>query len=157
MTFEEMTRKVAGQTNLTKGQSGDAMRAFVATMRDGLNTEGRVAIPGFGVLVRVDRAARKGRNPQTGAPIVIPAKRTVRFKATAALEVGLGQPEGGDVINAADDEADEAEEMATDSAEAECAAEAENEPGEPPVSGPVAVVAEPRNPKKRKNGKKRRR
>ena len=46
-------------------------------------------MPGFGKLVLVARKARMGRNPQTGEPIKIPAKRVVRFRVAKALKDGI--------------------------------------------------------------------
>ena len=53
-------------------------------------TDGKFAIANFGSFVVSERAARKGRNPQTGEEIDIPASRTLRFKPAAKLKAAAG-------------------------------------------------------------------
>jgi DNA-binding protein HU-beta len=59
--------------------------AFVNATAGALKKGDRVALVGFGSFSVADRAARKGRNPQTGKEINIPAKKVVRFKAGTEL------------------------------------------------------------------------
>lgn len=71
---------------VTKRLATDAIDAIFDRIRDELAGGGRVQIPGFGSFQVSERAARTGRNPQTGATIQIPASKGVRFKAGKALK-----------------------------------------------------------------------
>ncbi len=71
------------------GTRADAERA-VATVLDeikkGLQNDGQVQLVGFGTFLVKQRAARTARNPRTGAPVSVPASRTVGFKVGKALK-----------------------------------------------------------------------
>lgn len=58
-------------------------------MAQGLVDDGRLSIPGFGTFTIKDRAARMGRNPRTGDPVSIPARRVVGFRVAAGLKSQL--------------------------------------------------------------------
>lgn len=60
-----------------------------AAIAKGVKKAGRFSFPGFGTFTVKSRAARKGRNPQTGEPIKIKASKSVKFKAAPALKKGL--------------------------------------------------------------------
>lgn len=65
---------------LTKKQAAEAFEGVFDAITEILQDGERVSIPGFGSLTVVERAARQGRNPATGATITIPASKNVRFK-----------------------------------------------------------------------------
>lgn len=66
---------------MTKVQATEAINAFMEATADTLKKGDKVALVGFGTFSVAERAERKGRNPQTGKEVVIPAKKVVKFKA----------------------------------------------------------------------------
>ncbi|MBP7274807.1 MAG: HU family DNA-binding protein [Kiritimatiellae bacterium] len=89
MTKSQAMTKLAEATGLTKKQATAAVEALVAMALK--NAKDSFTIPGLGKLVLVNRKARMGRNPATGAEIKIPAKRVLKFRiAKAAKDAVLG-------------------------------------------------------------------
>jgi DNA-binding protein HU-beta len=90
MTKSLIAEHMAGKTGLTKKAATQLLDDFAAlAYREAKNI---FTIPGLGKLVLVNRKARMGRNPQTGAAIKIPAKRVVKFRvAKAAKDAILGK------------------------------------------------------------------
>ena len=81
--------RMAETVALTKKQAAQTLEALVALAYK--NAKNSFTIPGLGKLVLVNRKARMGRNPATGATIKIPAKRVVKFRvAKAAKDAILG-------------------------------------------------------------------
>ena len=70
----------------SKSAAERALSAVLGAIEDGIKNDGAVQLIGFGTFSVKKRAARKGRNPQTGATIQIKASKTVGFKAGAALK-----------------------------------------------------------------------
>jgi DNA-binding protein HU-beta len=70
----------------TKAGAERAVNAVLAAIESGIKKDGVVQLIGFGTFTVKTRAARKGRNPSTGAEIKIKASRTVGFKAGVALK-----------------------------------------------------------------------
>ncbi len=85
MNKAELIDAIAAEAGLTKADSKKALEAFIKATSDALAGGDRVALVGFGSFSVSKRAARKGRNPQTGKEINIAAKSVVRFKAGAEL------------------------------------------------------------------------
>ncbi len=85
MNKAELIDAMAAEANLTKADAKKALDAFVSTTTKALQAGDRVALVGFGSFSITNRAARKGRNPQTGMEINIAAKKIVKFKAGAEL------------------------------------------------------------------------
>jgi DNA-binding protein HU-beta len=85
MNKAELIDAIAAEAGLTKADSKKALEAFIKTTSDALAGGDRVALVGFGSFSVSKRAARKGRNPQTGKEINIAEKAVVRFKAGAEL------------------------------------------------------------------------
>lgn len=85
MNKAELIDAMAKETGMTKADSKKALEAFVATTAKALKKGDRVALVGFGSFAVSKRAARKGRNPQTGKEIKIAAKKVVKFRAGADL------------------------------------------------------------------------
>ena len=73
------------KTELSKKQIGRA-RSTSCLARDARKRRTVFVLPGFGKLVLANRKARIGRNPQTGEPIKIPAKRVVKFRLAKSLK-----------------------------------------------------------------------
>ena len=102
MKKSEMIEAIASTTGLSKS---DVEKVFTATFdlfRDELVNGNKVSVAGFGVFKISERAAREGRNPQTGATIQIAASKSVGFKAGTALKDAVNKAfeisEPGDII-----------------------------------------------------------
>ena len=85
MNKAELIDAVASDSGLTKADAKRAVDSFVAATTKALKKGDKVALVGFGSFSVAKRAARTGRNPQTGKAIKIAAKKVVRFKAGADL------------------------------------------------------------------------
>ncbi|MBA7706345.1 DNA-binding protein HU [subsurface metagenome] len=81
----ELVEEVADQTGLTKRVSREAVDAIISAITDSLAREERVTLVGFGSFQVMQRKARRGRNPQTGKELQIPAKKVPKFKAGRGL------------------------------------------------------------------------
>jgi DNA-binding protein HU-beta len=81
MNKAELIEQVANEAGISKAQANSAMDAFTAAVGNALRSGDRVTLVGFGTFSVSERAARNGRNPQTGATIKIAARRVPRFKA----------------------------------------------------------------------------
>ncbi|VAW28072.1 DNA-binding protein HU-beta [hydrothermal vent metagenome] len=89
MNKAELIDAMAAGAGLSKADAKKALDAFVGSTTDALKKGERVALVGFGSFSVSTRSARKGRNPQTGKEISIPAKKVVKFKAGADLSKGV--------------------------------------------------------------------
>jgi len=85
MNKAELVEAIASSAKLSKADAKKALDGFIETTTKALKKGDRVALVGFGSFSVTKRAARKGRNPQTGKEISIKAKNVVRFKAGAEL------------------------------------------------------------------------
>ena len=91
MTKEEFVAKLATSAEVTKKQADDLFSEFIGMIAASLKKGERVALPGLGVFSVVQRKARTGRNPGTGAVIKIPAKKAVKFSTASALRRALNK------------------------------------------------------------------
>jgi DNA-binding protein HU-beta len=80
MTKAELVSRLANRTGLKKVDVDKVISAFLEEAKKILKEEGKLTLTGFGTFRVVERAAREGRNPQTGELIKIPATKVVRFK-----------------------------------------------------------------------------
>ncbi|RZT96535.1 DNA-binding protein HU-beta [Ancylomarina subtilis] len=85
MNKAQLIEAMANKAGLTKADAKKALDAFIETTSEALKGEDRVALIGFGSFSVSTREARTGRNPQTGKPIDIPAKKVIKFKAGSEL------------------------------------------------------------------------
>ena len=85
MNKAELVDAMADGASISKADAKRALDAFIDTTSNALKKGDRVALVGFGSFSVSERAARKGRNPQTGKEITIAAKKVVKFKAGADL------------------------------------------------------------------------
>lgn len=85
----ELARAVAEDTGLTSGQAKEAIEATLEQIENALMRGNEVSLSGFGKFAVSERAARQGRNPQTGEAIEIQAARVPRFQASAPLKAAL--------------------------------------------------------------------
>lgn len=86
MNKSELIEAIAESADITKAEAGRALDATIAAVTGALKEGDQVALVGFGTFSVKDRAARTGRNPQTGAPIEIAAAKIPGFKAGKALK-----------------------------------------------------------------------
>ena len=86
MTKTELIKQIADRADLSQAKAAEALQAFEAAVTAELSKGGEVALIGFGTFKVADRAARAGRNPQTGAEIQIAASKVPTFKAGKALK-----------------------------------------------------------------------
>ena len=85
MNKAELVDAIASEAKITKADAQRALDGLVDATTKALKKGDRVALVGFGSFSISKRAARTGRNPQTGATIKIAAKKVVKFKAGAEL------------------------------------------------------------------------
>ena len=85
MNKAELIDAIASHAELSKVDAKKALDAFITATTGALKKGDRVALVGFGSFSVSERAARKGRNPQTGKEITIKAKNVVKFKPGAEL------------------------------------------------------------------------
>lgn len=79
MNKAELVAKIAEKAKLTKAQAEAALAAFQCTVTTELVNDGKITLVGFGTFSSLKKAARTGRNPQTGKPLKIAAKRVGKF------------------------------------------------------------------------------
>ena len=85
MNKADLINQVAAATGLTKTKSGEVIDVITESMKNALVNGEKVTLVGFGTFSSSSRKERKGRNPQTGAVIDIPAKKVVKFKSGSYL------------------------------------------------------------------------
>ncbi|MBU1420125.1 MAG: HU family DNA-binding protein [Proteobacteria bacterium] len=85
MNKGELIEKVATDCNISKTVADQALNSVLAAITGAVATGDKVTLVGFGTFSVSERAAREGRNPQTGKTIQIPAKKIVKFKAGKKL------------------------------------------------------------------------
>jgi len=85
MNKAELIEEVRTETGLTKKTSREAVDAIISAITDSLAREEKVTLVGFGTFQVMERKARRGRNPQTGKELQIPAKKVPKFKAGKGL------------------------------------------------------------------------
>ncbi len=86
MNKSELVAAIAEQAGLTKKDAEAAVKAFVDVVSNELKEGGKVQLVGFGTFEVSERAARDGRNPQTGKAMKIKASKAPKFKAGKALK-----------------------------------------------------------------------
>ena len=90
MTKSQLLNHLAGATGLNKQQVSSVLDELAnVAYQEAKTHEKGFTLPGFGKLVLVNRAARMGRNPATGEPIHIPAKKVVKFRVAKAAKDAL--------------------------------------------------------------------
>ena len=86
MNKAELTARVARDTRITKVQAARVIDSLLDHITRTLKKGERTSLVGFGTFTIARRKARTGRNPQTGSPIQIPARRVVRFTSGKMLK-----------------------------------------------------------------------
>ena len=86
MNKTELVAAMADQAGLSKKDAEKALKAFTDVVAEELKKDGKVQLVGFGTFEVSSRAAREGRNPQSGKPMKIAASKAPKFKAGKALK-----------------------------------------------------------------------
>ncbi len=86
MNKSELVAAIAEKTNFSKKDSEAFIKAFTTVVTEELTEGGKVQLVGFGTFETVERAERKGRNPQTKEEITIPASIAPKFKPGKSLK-----------------------------------------------------------------------
>ncbi len=89
MNKADMIAKIAEDAGVTKTQANAALNSFTEAVTKTLKSGGKITLVGFGTFSVTKRAARTGRNPQTGAAIKIKARKVARFKAGKELSARI--------------------------------------------------------------------
>lgn len=89
MNKTELVAAMADKAGLTKKDADAALKAFTEVIEETLKAGDSIQLVGFGTFEVAERAERAGRNPQTGAEMVIPASKAPKFKAGKALKDAL--------------------------------------------------------------------
>ncbi len=91
MNKTELVSAIAEKSELSKKDAELALKAFISTVTEELKKDEKIQLVGFGTFETVDRAARTGKNPQTGKTIKIAACKAPRFKAGKLLKDTLNE------------------------------------------------------------------
>ena len=86
MNKTELVAAMAEQAGLSKKDAERALNAFTDVVKEELKNDGKVQLVGFGTFEVSKRAAREGRNPQTGEKTQIAASKVSKFKSSKALK-----------------------------------------------------------------------
>ena len=86
MRKPDLAAAIAEKSDLTKDKAGEVLNVLLDQITQTVAKKKSVTLVGFGTFEARSRAKRKGKNPQTGAEIEIPASNTVAFKAGKALK-----------------------------------------------------------------------
>lgn len=86
MNKAELVVAVSESTGFTRKDTEKFIKAFEDTIRNELSNGNKVQLVGFGTFEVSERKAREGRNPQTGAPMQIPASKIPRFRVGKSLK-----------------------------------------------------------------------
>jgi DNA-binding protein HU-beta len=95
MTKNELARELAEEMELPRRQVVDLIEAMLERITDVLKSGDKVQLTPFGQFKVRDRAARVARNPKTGEPIKVPAKRVLKFIAGRSLKEAVGTAKRG--------------------------------------------------------------
>lgn len=91
MNKSDLVAAIAEKAEMSKKDAEKALKAFEEVVTEELTNNGKVQLVGFGTFDVAERAARTGRNPQTGAEMPIPASKAPRFKAGKALKDAINK------------------------------------------------------------------
>jgi len=90
MNKAELIKEVANKVDISKKDAGDVIDAVTEAITDTLSKGEKVTLVGFGTFQVIERQARRGRNPQTGKEMQIPAKKVPKFRAGKKLREAVG-------------------------------------------------------------------
>ncbi|KJU82596.1 Histone-like bacterial DNA-binding protein [Candidatus Magnetobacterium bavaricum] len=96
MNKADLVDNIAKSTGMTKGDVAKVVDAFISSVIDTAKNGDKVTLVGFGAFTVTERKEREGRNPQTGAAIVIPASKAPKFAAGKAYKDAVNNKVGKD-------------------------------------------------------------
>ncbi|CDG89850.1 DNA-binding protein HU-beta [Xenorhabdus bovienii] len=91
MNKSQLIDKIAADVNISKAAAGRVVDAFISSVSDALKDGDDVVLVGFGTFTVRERAARTGRNPQTGKEIKIAAAKVPAFRAGKGLKDAVNE------------------------------------------------------------------
>jgi integration host factor subunit alpha len=91
MTKADLAEKIYEKLSCTKDEAFDLVELTLETLKEAIAKEGHVKITGFGNFTVKRKAARRGRNPQTGEEITITPRKILTFKASQVLKAQINQ------------------------------------------------------------------
>ena len=91
MNKNDMIEHISKQADISKAAAGRALESVIGSIKNTLKKGGSVTLVGFGTFAVGKRAARTGRNPQTGAAIKIKAAKVPKFRAGKALKDAINR------------------------------------------------------------------
>ena len=86
MTKADLIARISTSTAFSKAEAERSLNALLDTMQEGLASDGKIALTGFGSFTVETRKEREGRNPRTGEAMTIAASRVVRFRPGKMLK-----------------------------------------------------------------------
>jgi DNA-binding protein HU-beta len=89
MTKADLVEKMAKDAGISKAAAGKALDSFIEGVVKSVKKGNKVALVGFGTFSVAKRKARTGRNPQTGKPIQIPARKVPKFSAGKTFKLAV--------------------------------------------------------------------
>jgi len=95
MTKADLVDLIYERVGSSKKEAGEVVEAVFAIIRESLRDGDKVKISGFGTFIVNQKNARRGRNPQTGAPITIDSRRVLSFKASQVLKDRINNGNSG--------------------------------------------------------------
>ena len=90
MNKTQLVSRLAQDTGMTKADADKALNGIIQIISEQMKSGDKIILTGFGTFSVAERKPRTGRNPQTGQPIDIPARRVARFKAGKLLKDAVG-------------------------------------------------------------------
>ncbi len=91
MNKTELVAAMSEKAELSKKDAEKALKAFIDVVTENLKKGDKIQLVGFGTFEVIDRAARTGRNPATGAEMKIAASKAPKFKAGKALKDAVNE------------------------------------------------------------------
>jgi DNA-binding protein HU-beta len=91
MNKADLIERVVKDAAISKGQADTAISSFLSGIEGDLKKGGRVTLVGFGTFSVSNRKARTGRNPQTGQPLKIAARKVAKFSPGADLKAAVNR------------------------------------------------------------------
>ena len=89
MRKKEIVKELRENFGMKANVAGEVYDYFFSAITSRIKQNGKVALPGIGTLKVVQRAERKGRNPQTGEEMIIPARNALKFSAASAIKEAI--------------------------------------------------------------------
>ena len=86
MNKEELVQEISKKSKVTQKEANEVLSALIETVQKTVSKGKKVTLVGFGTFEVAERAAREGRNPQTGETMTIAASKNPKFKAGKALK-----------------------------------------------------------------------